>query len=220
MQKIDLTQIRSKITSMEIKYQSELAVKKSIEEEILATKKSIDTLEKQIEELEIIKMLYDKTSEYSREQAKIQIENLVSRCLSYIFEKEMNFKIEIKIKNNNPSAKFFIEESLDIDGEIKTFTYDIVDARGGGVVDIVSLALRISFIMLYENNLANIIVLDEPCKHVSEDYIHNVANFINEISEEYNKQIIMISHNAHLSAIGDINYRITNRNNTSEIDVI
>lgn len=39
MQKIDLTQIRSKITSMEIKYQSELAVKKSIEEEILATKK-------------------------------------------------------------------------------------------------------------------------------------------------------------------------------------
>ena len=109
---------------------------------------------------------------------------------------------------------------MDIDGEIKTFTYDIVDARGGGVVDIVSLALRISFIMLYENNLANIIVLDEPCKHVSEDYIHNVANFINEISEEYNKQIIMISHNAHLSAIGDINYRITNRNNTSEIDVI
>lgn len=165
-------------------------------------------------------MLYDKTSEYSREQAKIQIENLVSRCLSYIFEKEMNFKIEIKIKNNNPAAKFFIEEELDIDGEIKSFTYDIVDARGGGVVDIVSLALRISFIMLYENSLANIIVLDEPCKHVSEDYIHNVANFINEISEEYNKQIIMISHNAHLSAIGDINYRITNRNNTSEINVI
>ena len=84
MQKIDLTQIQSKITSMEIKYQSELAVKKSIEEEILATKKSIDALEKQIEKLEIIKMLYDKTSEYSREQAKIQIENLVSRCLSYI----------------------------------------------------------------------------------------------------------------------------------------
>ena len=168
MQKIDLTQIRSKITSMEIKYQSELAVKKSIEEEILATKKSIDTLEKQIEKLEIIKMLYDKTSEYSREQAKIQIENLVSRCLSYIFEKEMNFKIEIKIKNNNPSAKFFIEEELDIDGEIKSFTYDIVDARGGGVVDIVSLALRISFIMLYENSLANIIVLDEPCKHSSD----------------------------------------------------
>lgn len=219
MQKIDLTQIRSKITSMEIKYQSELAVKKSIEEEILATKKYWYSW-KANRKLEIIKMLYDKTSEYSREQAKIQIENLVSRCLSYIFEKEMNFKIEIKIKNNNPSAKFFIEESLDIDGEIKTFTYDIVDARGGGVVDIVSLALRISFIMLYENNLANIIVLDEPCKHVSEDYIHNVANFINEISEEYNKQIIMISHNAHLSAIGDINYRITNRNNTSEIDVI
>ena len=86
MQKIDLTQIQSKIISMEIKYQSELAVKKSIEEEILATKKSIDALEKQIEKLEIIKMLYDKTSEYSREQAKIQIENLVSRCLSYIFE--------------------------------------------------------------------------------------------------------------------------------------
>jgi|GEM_PF-6280583 len=34
MQKIDLAQIQSKITSMEIKYQSELAVKKSIEEEI------------------------------------------------------------------------------------------------------------------------------------------------------------------------------------------
>lgn len=140
MKKIDLIDMQSKITSMEINYRSELAVKKSIEKEIESTKESIDVLEKQIEKLEIIKMLYDKTSEYSREQAKIQIENLVSRCLSYIFEKEMNFKIEIKIKNNNPSAKFFIEEELDIDGEIKSFTYDIVDARGGGVVDIVSLA--------------------------------------------------------------------------------
>ena len=73
MQKIDLIDMQSKITSMEINYRSELAVKKSIEKEIESTKESIDALEKQIEKLEIIKMLYDKTSEYSREQAKIQI---------------------------------------------------------------------------------------------------------------------------------------------------
>ena len=77
MQKIDLIDMQSKINSMEINYRSELAVKKSIEKEIESTKESIDALEKQIEKLEIIKMLYDKTSEYSREQAKIQI------CLLY-----------------------------------------------------------------------------------------------------------------------------------------
>ncbi len=216
----NLEELLSSISSMQIKYNTDKALKKSIQKDIENSKSKINKLELEIEKLNLIKLLYEKTSEYSREQAKTQIEVLVSRCLSYIFEKEMNFKIDITIKNNNPSAKFFIEETFDMDGEEIPFRYDIVDSRGGGVVDIVSLALRISFIMLYDKSLQDVIVLDEPCKHVSEDYIQNVANFINEISSEYNKQIIMISHNAHLSAIGDVNYRITNSNNTSKIDYV
>lgn len=220
MTQTNLELIKESLDNMKLKYNTEISLKNSIIKEIKLRQNQIDKTQKEIEKLQIIKLLYDKTSEYSREQAKNQIENLVSRCLSYIFEKEMNFKIDITIKNNNPSAKFFIEEEIDIDGEVVPFKYDIVDARGGGVVDIVSLALRISFIMLYEKKLASTIILDEPCKHVSEDYIHNVANFINEISSEYGKQIIMISHNPHLSEIGDINYRITNINNTSKIDIV
>ena len=51
-------------------------------------------------------------------------------------------------------------------------------------------------------------ILDEPAKHVSEEYIFNVGNFLKQTSEMFNRQIIMVTHNQHLSAISNNCYRV------------
>lgn len=123
--------------------------------------------------LEQVMILFQKTSHFAREQAKSQIEILVSKCLQYIFESNIDFQIEIDELRNKASAEFYVvNETADFFLKTKP-----EQSRGGGVVDIVSLALRISFMQTHKPTIEGPLILDEPAKHVSEDYIYNVGDF-------------------------------------------
>lgn len=60
-------------------------------------------------------------------------------------------------------------------------------------------------------------ILDEPAKHVSEDYIFNVADFLKKTSEMFERQIIIVTHNNHLSAIGTNAYKVSLNGTISEV---
>lgn len=164
----------------------------------------LSTISKNIELLEKVNILLQKTSEYAREQAKKQIEVIVSNCLQYIFDSNMEFIIEIEELYGKPNAEFYVitKEGKNI---IKTKPEL---SRGGGVVDIISLALRISFLQVHKPLIQGPLILDEPAKHVSEDFIFNVADFLKRTSEMFGRQIIMVTHNNHLSSVGTNSYRV------------
>ncbi|HOQ00683.1 MAG TPA: ATPase [Acetivibrio clariflavus] len=157
-----------------------------------------------IDILDRVKVLLQKVSEYAREQSRVQIEALVTNCLQYIFDSSLEFKIEINEVRGRPEAEFYVISKYG-GTEIKTKPQD---ARGGGVVDIISLAIRIA--MLECSNLENKgpIILDEPAKHVSDDYITQVAEFLKQVTKMFNRQVIMVTHNRHLSEMADKWYRI------------
>lgn len=177
---------------------------KAFEMEILEINKNMELLEK-------VCILLQNTSEFARKQGKSQIENLVTKCLQYIFESNIKFTIEIEELRNKANAQFYVISEND-GMEIKTRPEL---SRGGGVVDIVSLALRIAFLQIHKPRIEGPLILDEPAKHVSEDYIYNVGDFLKETSEMFNRQIIMVTHNQHLSALSNNSYRIDIEGSTS-----
>jgi DNA repair exonuclease SbcCD ATPase subunit len=61
-------------------------------------------------------------------------------------------------------------------------------------------------------------ILDEPAKHVSEEYIINVGKFLKEINTNFNRQIIMVTHNTHLSEISDKRYVVTMSGGISNVN--
>ncbi|NLM06203.1 MAG: ATPase, partial [Tissierellia bacterium] len=154
---------------------------------------SIEDEEKEILKLEKVVVLLKKTAEYTREQAKKQIENLVSGCLKFIFEEDIKFEIEFKGADTGTGsnrADFYV--ITDYNGyNVKT---DPATSRGGGVVDIVGLALRVAFIQTSQPVSEGLLILDEPAKHVSVEYINRVSDFIKKTSDTFNRQIIMITH--------------------------
>jgi DNA repair ATPase RecN len=170
--------------------------------------KSIDD---ELETLEGVMTLFQMTSEFARNQAKNQIESLVSKCLQYIFDASIEFQIELEELRNKASAEFYVISNAN-DFFIKTKPEQ---SRGGGIVDIVSLALRISFLQTHKPLIAGPLILDEPAKHVSEEYIHNVGDFLKQTSEIFNRQIIMVTHNNHLAALSKSTYRIEYVGNSS-----
>lgn len=191
----------------------ELGKQEIIKEQIDEYKEELGKIEEEMDLLSKVNILLQKTSEFAREQAKKQVESLVTKCLQYIFESDIEFLIEIEELRGKSNAEFYVVNSIE-DMLIKTKPEL---SRGGGVVDIVSLALRIAFLQTHKPKIQGPLILDEPAKHVSDEYIFNVADFLKQTSELFNRQIIMVTHNNHLAAIGNNAYRVEIKGSQSTV---
>ena len=202
MDRIDL--LSNEINKLREYISKEEGKKEKLIEQHSISKMKLDKTQLELELLEKVIIIFQKTSEFSREQAKRQIETLVTRCLQFVFESNIEFIIELDELRNKANAEFYVINEID-DIIIKTKPEL---SRGGGVVDIVSLALRIAFLQIHKPPIEGPLILDEPAKHVSEDYIYNVGDFLRQTSDMFDRQVIMVTHNQHLAAISNRAYRV------------
>jgi len=185
--------------------------KEKLTEQLSINESNLAKTQLELELLEKVTVIFQKTSEFAREQAKRQIETIVTKCLQYVFESNIEFVIELDELRNKANAEFYVVS--DIDGLIIKTKPEL--SRGGWVVDIVSLSLRIAFLQIHKPPIEGPLILDEPAKHVSEDYIYNVGDFLKQTSEMFNRQVIMVTHNQHLAAISTKAYRVELNGSTS-----
>lgn len=158
-------------------------------------------------------VLLQQTSEHARRQAREQIEMLVTNTLRSVFGGEYAFKIELTEKAGRPEAEFYVVSSY---GGEKLETRP-QDSRGGGVVDVVSLGLRIAMLETYRPRLEGALILDEPAKHVSDDYIQATATFLKMVSEFFGRQVIMVTHNDHLAETAESVYQVVLKDGRSVV---
>ena len=209
---MDLHDDLQKITKFFYQEQAKRELLDQNKKDLVKQKKHLD---KDIDTLEKVSILFQKTAQYAREQGKVQIENLTTRSLNYIFKEDYKFIVELTEKRSSPWAEFYIEEKNE-NGTVKTRPEE---SKGGGIVDIVSLALRLSFLENFRPKIQGPLILDEPGKHVSEEYTFEIGDFLSEFSRQMNRQIIMITHNTHLAAIGDKTFVVEQNNGVSNVYV-
>lgn len=186
-----------------------LNMKQQLQQQRIDAQKRLDVLEK-------TRILLDHSADFARQQAKSQIERLVTNCLQFIFQNDIRFEIELSEVRKRPEAEFYV---------ISKYQGDVMrvrpqESRGGGVVDIISLATRIAMLQSYHPPIEGPLVLDEPAKHVSEEYINNVSEFLKEISRTFGRQIIMVTHNRVLSEVADRIYNVDYDNGSSRVAAI
>lgn len=162
---------------------------------------------------EQVTVLLQQTSEHARKQAREQIEMLVTNTLKQVFGGEYAFHVELTERAGRPEAEFYVTSTY---GGEKLETRP-QDSRGGGVVDVVSLGLRIAMLETHRPKLEGALILDEPAKHVSDDYIPHVATLLKSISAFFDRQVIMVTHIDHLSESADVVYSVVLKNNVSEV---
>ena len=140
-------EIHKRIEDARERYVERSYQKKSIEAYIDSIKaENHEEYEKQ-EKLEILLSLFNQTAQYARQDTKEQIEKLISECLRMIFETDIGFEIELTETRGKAGAEFYVTE--EIDGKKEFYKPEL--SRGGGVVDSVSLALRIAFLFKLPN---------------------------------------------------------------------
>lgn len=161
--------------------------------------------------LEQVRLLLQEASDYAREQARQQVEYMVTQALQLVFGPEVEFKVELVQRRGHPEAEFYVVSRYG-GVEVKTKPQD---ARGGGVVDVISLALRVALLETARPALSGPLLLDEPGKHVSDEFAPNVATFLKTLAGSFHRQVIMVTHNQHLAESADLAYTVELREGCS-----
>lgn len=201
--KLDVRQAAEKITRRIAKRDLLLEQRDAEIVKSVAAAQTLDLNEK-------VQRLLQLTSEFARQQAKNRIEEIVTSALSVVFAKDYRFRLSLEVRANRPEVDYWLE-SDGVITQLKPPDYD----RGGGVADVVSLALRLAVAEL--SAVKGPILLDESAKHVSSEYSANVAYFLKEYSQKFGRQIILITHNPVLAEIGDISLSVSQREGKSYV---
>jgi len=124
-------------------------------------------------------------AEQIQQQVHKQISDIVNKCLQTIFDNPYEFKIRFVSKRGKTEAELvFMREGR----ERKNV--------GGGVVDVVAFALRLSSLLLTNNPVAPVEILDQPFGNVSKahGYLERVPEMLIMLSEEFGIQFIQVTH--------------------------
>jgi DNA repair exonuclease SbcCD ATPase subunit len=173
----------------------------------------LEELKKQLDLFDKVRVLLQTSSEYAREQAKQQMESLVTNALQYVFGSTFRFEIELSEHGGKPAAEFYVVTEWDG----RTIRTKPQDARGGGVVDITSLALRVAMIETFRPRLDGPLILDEPGKHVSAEYVMPMVEFLKSAGEMFDRQIILVTHNPHLIEGADQAFHVRLQSGKTEV---
>lgn len=120
----------------------------------------------------------------TQQQLEIRITNIVTMALAAVFPDPYQFVLRFTERRNQTEADLLLVR----DGE----EVSPIDATGGGVLDVVSFALRVAILLM--SNYRRIIILDEPFRHLSEDLQPKASEMMKMLSDKLGIQFIMVSH--------------------------
>lgn len=138
-------------------------------------------------------------SEYTRTSVKNKIESIANVALKAVFpDKEIIFKL---IANKNKRGLYYVPY-VETNGVITPLD----DCKGGGVLDIISLCLRISYLRIFKGTLDQVLILDEPFKNIDSERREFAIKWLKQISTQMEIQFIIVTHITPLVDSADKGY--------------
>jgi DNA repair exonuclease SbcCD ATPase subunit len=166
---------------------------------------ALKTLRADVRTWSLVQVLLAKASEYARTQLKTRIEETVTAALRGVISDDLSFRIVLGDRANQPTAEW---EVVSCYGDTQ-IANSPEDARGGGIVDVVSIALRLALMELARPKPGGPLILDEPGKMISAEYAPNLARFLQEYARKTGRQVLMVTHNDALAEVADRSYRVS-----------
>jgi len=157
-------------------------------------------LTKRLETLEKFKGLVILVAQQSLEETIQYIENTVTLALQSVFGEDYRAIIKIEQKRDQQEVYFFLQKG-ELELELRQ------DLTGVGEIDIYCYGLRLVFFSLEENCLP-IILMDEPLKNLSKNYLPQMAEVLKQMTDTLEIQQIIISHEEGIIETADKIIRI------------
>lgn len=140
-----------------------------------------------------------------------KIESLVTSALRVVFEHPYTFKLKQEEKRGQIELT-----PLVLDGDLEL---EPASSMGGGVIDILSIALRIVLWSMMEDKPDAVMVMDEPARHVnSERSVRNLATLFDQVSKSMGLQFIVVTNRPNLAHRADAVFEVSKRGGRSQVE--
>lgn len=130
------------------------------------------------------------------------LETLVTHGLQTVFGDEtLTFHIVEEVKRGRPHVAFEVESAMGNE-VVRT---GVMDARGGGLASLVGFFIRLSVLLLSGHR--RIMLLDEVFAQLSEGFEPQMAEWLSDLCEKAEVQVVMVTHSDAYSEHADVVYR-------------
>ena len=124
---------------------------------------------------------------------------------------EIKFRIDSQVKAGQVTMDFRLE---DAEGNSTA----LIDARGGGLVSLCGLILRILIVRLLNSRVAQVLILDETLAMLSEEYRPAAAELLQKMSTDLGIQLLLVTHHSEFMDYADTVFRLS-KSNGEVIDI-
>lgn len=175
---MDLQKTRAKLLALKISHEAAVKVHERAKTRWTAAEDEMSFASE-------AQVILQTASQITQQQAHDRISNVVSRCLSSVFDDPYEFRIEFERKRGKTEANLkFVKSDMVLNEPIKQ--------AGGGAIDVASFALRLSCLILQRPVLRRVLILDEPFKNIrGKIYRRRVRALIEDLSKELGVQFIL-----------------------------
>jgi hypothetical protein len=143
--------------------------------------------------------LLKKVAEICEGSSKEVMERIVNHGLQAIFDETDTFHIDIETKARSVYAYLRLGE------DSKT---GIMDSRGGGYVDIISVLTVLVLILQKKKDMQRFLVLDEAFAEVGRDHLEKVGQFLRFLVEKLDMTVLLITHSEEFMSVADRVYHV------------
>lgn len=168
-----------------------------IEQNLAHSLCSKEIKEKELESTEHAREVVRKAAIATQETISFHIQDVVTLALASVFQRGYRFNMEFVERRGKTECDLSLVDHTS--GE----RVSPLDATGGGVVDVVSFALRVAMWAMGSPRKRSVICLDEPFKHLSGGLLPFAGQMLKEISKRLKIQFIVITHDSRLMETAD-----------------
>lgn len=188
----------------------ELHILSTQQAKLLETRENLIIEQSRIEEAQTI-LQY--TAKQTQNRLSFHISNFISSALQSIWgEDAYTFTLEFIEKRNKTEVQMLLHTK---EGTVSLENLNSI-AVGGGVLDVVALALRIALWSLQAHH-QHIMILDQPLSNLDQNYLPKAGELITELSNSLGIQFIIINHNPALAGIATETIEVVKENGVSKI---
>lgn len=138
--------------------------------------------------------------------------SMVSRGLTLVLGEPTRFVIRSKQRAGTPSLEFQLEQN--------GLELDIMEAKGGTLVNLVNFLLRLAVVLAAQPPLRKVLILDEAFAHVSAEYVPALADLLRQLCDETGVQFILVTHDTAYMDAADIVYEVTQKHGISTYEKV
>lgn len=149
-------------------------------------------------------------AQLTQQQLEYHVSELVTLALAAVFPDPYALRLEFKLKRGQSEAHLQLARGGLLLGNPTA-------ESGGGVVDVVAFALRVSLWSLAHPRTRPTLVLDEPLRFLSRDLQAKAAAMIRELSRRLGLQFLVVTHEQSLLGAADKVFRVTIQGGVSQI---